>query len=155
MRTVALPCCFSYWCVLPVPIYNRHHNQDACGGKANQACYNIPAVNQKPSLGSSRSITGRLQHFPLQYNFILVSTEPTDITERIQDFVANRMEPRTISTVVATFESMTAHSQEHFSSMLTMFRFVRDGVCGGTLGWHYRILAEAPRRSNSHQTGNP
>jgi hypothetical protein len=112
--------------------------QDACSGTAHQACYNIPVVDQNNMPGfismDNRSVN-------LQYNFYLGAYANNGIHGTYDGFVGNPDGTRNDFNGVASFvsDSGTVEAQLQFHAYYVKTCSGRG--CGGTLGWHFRLLA--------------
>jgi len=148
MRTVALPLLFLVLvCSASAQTATYTTTQDACGGKANQACYNIPVVDQHAVAGHI-SIDNRYPSTdPLQYNFYLGQYGTNGYHGTYSGFVANsdKNPNGTPSTAdfngIASFESDDETVSAQFQYHAYYVKVCSGRGCGGTLGWHYRILA--------------
>lgn len=114
--------------------------QDACGGKANQACYNIPTIDQNAVAGfiSIDNRTGTT--VPIQFNFYLGQYGTNGMHGTYAGFVANPNESKDPFDGMAMFVSDDGrvHAQLQFHAYF--IKTCSGRGCGGTLGWHYRIL---------------
>ncbi len=142
MRTVALPLLFLVLvCSASAQTTTDTTTQDACGGKANQACYNIPAVNQNTVAGFISIDNRASSTFPLQYNFYLGQYGTNGYHGTYSGFVANPNGTKNDFNGVATFESDDGSLAGTFQFHAYYVSVCSGRGCGGTLGWHYRILA--------------
>lgn len=112
--------------------------QDACAGKANQACFNIPVVDQNGFSGVV-SIDNRSE--TSQYNFYLGPFGTNGYHGEYSGFVANPDGTKNEFNGVASYTSDDATLVSQFQFHAYYVKVCSGRGCGGTLGWHFRILA--------------
>ena len=115
--------------------------QDACSGKANQACYNIPDIDQNGATGYVSIDNRSGSTFPLQYNFYLGPYGTNGMHGTYSGFVANPDGTRAAFYGYASFLSDDGRVEASWHFYATYVSTCSGRACGGTLGWHYRILA--------------
>ncbi len=142
MRTVALPLLFLVLvCSASAQTTTYTTTQDACGGKANQACYNIPDVDQNGVTGYI-SIDNRVgTTYPLQYNFYLGPYGTNGSHGTYSGFVANPDKTTNDFNGVASYDSDDGTVSATLQFHAYYVKMCSGRGCGGTLSWHYRILA--------------
>ena len=139
MRTVALPLLFlALVCSARAQTTTYTTTQDACSGKANQACFNIPVTDQNGTAGVI-SIDNRAS-FRVGY----LDLGPYGVNEYhgvYSGFVGNPNGTHSPFSGVASYESDDGTVVGQFYFNATYVSTCSGRACGGTLGWHYRILA--------------
>jgi len=112
--------------------------QDACSGKANQACFNIPVVDQNNFSGvisiDNRSVQygGSLYLGPFGVN---------GYHGVYAGFVANPDGTKNDFNGIGSFESDDTSVVGQFQFHAYYVKSCSGRGCGSTLGWHFRILA--------------
>jgi len=137
MRRIALPLLFlALVCSASAQTTIYTTTQDACGGKAQQYC-TLP-VSENPANGVTQIIIDNRTNWGNLYigAFILAD----QLHGVYSGFVGNPDGTHNPFYGIASFDSDDGKTTGSFSFAAYYVSMCSGRACGGTLGWHYRIL---------------